>query len=525
MEQEFDLKSYLNILRRRIPHLIVPAVVVFALTCATAYLLPRLYHASAKILVESQQIPSDLARSTVTSPASERIAVIRQRLMTRSNLLQIVRDFNLFEEKQKRLSQTEIVKLMRKTAQIEQIDVGKRRRDRQAVAFTISFEYGDPQQAARVANQFVKLILEQNIRSRTNRASETHNFFEQQVEDLEKQLAVQEIAIVNFKSKNEASLPDSLAYRRALLTDLQSRIPEIDQKIQTLGAQKEFLTPSGDLELPVGVTGPIEQELAKLQLHLEQLQASYSDRHPAVKRVKSRIAALDKSLQSTRPMESSDAGTENPGEEPKDVPKVSREVAAKLAAIERQLTALMEQKSKEQERIAAIEETLTKTPQVEITLNALTREYQSFELRLSQARAKMAQAATGEQLEEDRQAERFEVIEQATAPTEPSKPDRPRIILAGLFVSVAAGIGMVLLFELLDKSIRNGRDLQKSLQIRPLSTIPFVVTSTDRHARKTKIRASLIALVVMACATGALVHVFYQPLDLVWIKLMQTSGF
>ena len=515
MEQEFDLKTYLDILRRRIPHLVIPFLAVFAAVGVAVYLLPPVYHASATILVESQQIPSDLARSTVTSAAAERIAVIRQRLMTRSNLLQIVRDFGLYSGSGEDLSPTEIVERMREAAAIEQIDIGNRRStSQQAVAFSVSFEYGTAQHAARVANQFVELILEQNIRARTTRASKTYKFFEQQVGDLEKDLTLKEASIVKFKSENEDALPDSLAYRRALLTDLRSRIPAIDQKIQALTEQRELLKAGEE----VVVADPIEKQISELELQLKQYQEIYSERHPSVKRVRNRIAALKKAL---------DAGTttdvakdDEPQDASAETPDVSREVATKLASIERQLGALDEQRRKEQERITIVEETLAKTPRVEIALNALTREYKALEARLAQARTKMAEAATGEQLEEDRQAERFEVIERASAPSRPAKPDRPKLVLAGFILSIAAGVGAVILFELLDRSVRTSADLQKRLQIRPLSTIPFVVTDADRRRRKKLIFATLTGGTVAACAAAVMMHVFYRPLDVIWYKVV-----
>lgn len=518
MDQELDLRKYLIVLRRRIPHFVVPFVMIFVAACTVVYLLPAIYHASAKILVETQQIPNDLARSTVTSAATERIAVIRQRLMTRSNLLQIVADFGLFKEKQNRLSPTEIVEKMRESAKIEQIDISRRRNSRQqAVAFTVSFEYSHARQAARVANKFVELILEQNIQSRTNRASKTHKFFERQVEALEKEVALKETSIVKFKGENEDSLPDSLAYRRALLTDIQSRLPAIDQKIQVLAEQKTLLKQGEE----VVVIDPIEKELSTLQAQIKQLRANYSDRHPAVKRALNRVAALEKALQEAAATKPANAAPETGDEDANEAASFSPEVTNKLALIDRQLTSLAEQRDKELERITALEQTLAKTPKIEILLNSLNREYKALELRLSQARAKMAEAATGEQLEEDRQGERFEVIEQATTPSKPSKPERPRLVLAGFFVSIAAGVGIVLLFEMLDKSIRTGADLHHRLQMRPLSTIPFVVTAADRSKRIRLIWGGLIGMATTACVSAGMIHVFYKPLDVVWIKILQ----
>ena len=65
-EQEgLGLTDYIAILRRRRWYLIVPAVVIFAVAVAVAMLMPATYRSEATILIEQQQIPQDLVRSTV----------------------------------------------------------------------------------------------------------------------------------------------------------------------------------------------------------------------------------------------------------------------------------------------------------------------------------------------------------------------------------------------------------------------------------------------------------------------------
>ena len=529
MEQEFDLRAYLNIAKRRFVHFALPASVVLVAAVAVVMLLPKSYVSKATILVESQQIPSDLARSTVTSAAEERIALIRQRLIARKNLLQIVSDFNLYPEEQEKLSPTEIVAMMREATTIEQINIGNRQRrnarqQRQIIAFTVSFEYGNAQTAARVANQFVNLILEQNIKSRTSRASETHKFFEQQVSDLELKLAKQEAEIIRFKSENEAALPESLAYRRTLLTELQSRIPEIDQRVLTLEADRKLLI-SGQTPADETTTqDPTAVELANLKSQLRQLQSTYSDQHPSVVKAKKRLAALEKEIEAAKVEQVSVETDQAPGGADPDTPKLAPDAVAKVAAIDQQLSALKEQRTKEMEKIAVLEEMLRKTPQVEVALNALNRNYEALATQLSQAKVKMAEAATGEQLEEDRQAERFEVVEQATAPSKPSKPNRGKFFLAGLMASLAAGAGIAMMFEVLDQSMYTARDFQNRLKMRPLATIPVVRTKADLRARKRKIWFFLFAQGAVAAVAVLLIHTMYQPVDLLWLKFIQKVG-
>jgi len=85
IEYELTLNDYLSILKRRWVQMLVVFLLVLLAAIATAVLLPPTYQSTGTILVESQQIPPDLVKATVTGFADERIAVIKQRVMTRDN--------------------------------------------------------------------------------------------------------------------------------------------------------------------------------------------------------------------------------------------------------------------------------------------------------------------------------------------------------------------------------------------------------------------------------------------------------
>src|SRR5262245_65523363 len=82
-----DIWRFVSILRRRFFYFLFPFVVVACVGFAVTMLLPAVYVAEGKLLVESQQIPTELVRPTITASAKERIQVIEQRIMTRENLL------------------------------------------------------------------------------------------------------------------------------------------------------------------------------------------------------------------------------------------------------------------------------------------------------------------------------------------------------------------------------------------------------------------------------------------------------
>lgn len=529
MEQDFNIDVYLNILKQRYVVLIASAVALFAVASIVVYLLPREYVAEAKILVESQQIPDELAKSTVTANASERLQIIKQRLMTRNNLLVIAQEFNLYANDARPPSPSEIVSAMRVAAKIRQIAVGSRRRNVQSIAFTVSFNYVKPVVAARVANKFVELILEQNIQTRKNRASETRLFFERQLRNHQRALVDLEARIVEFKNNNRNSLPGSLDRRSELFSNLQTTKFQIEQKLDVLVEEKLLWAARAENSLSGIAIGPNSNNtfatLETMRAKLIQLKGVYADRHPEVKRLKGQISALEKASQQLPPVEEQASDAQVVKLELEDNPALSPKIAAQLTAINRKVSSLENEEILLDKRIKEVSETINKTSRVEISLNVLLREHENLRRQSQRAEDKMNVAAIGETMEEGRQAERFEVIEQATTPEKPTKPNRPKLLVAGFFGSVIASIGLVTLLELVSDKVRGGSGMRGKLQIIPISTIPYVMTFAERRSRFRKFFVAFIVLIVSILLALTAIQIFYLPLDLVFEKVMRVLRF
>ena len=72
-QTSLDPLYYYELLKKRKFYGLIPFLCVFLIGWAAVMLLPPKYLSEGKILVESQQIPIDLVRPTVTATASERI--------------------------------------------------------------------------------------------------------------------------------------------------------------------------------------------------------------------------------------------------------------------------------------------------------------------------------------------------------------------------------------------------------------------------------------------------------------------
>src|SRR5713101_194130 len=247
---------YWQLIKRRALYFGIPFILVLPVGLAVAVLLPATYVSEGKILVQSQQIPTELVRPTVTSAAQERIQVIEQRTMTRENLLAIIDKFQLFPEKRTLMSASQLVELMRKNAKIEPLaqplafSQVRSRGDNPTIVFTVGFEYSDPQTASRVANELVTRILSEDLRDRTSRATDTTKFLAREVQKLQADNAAIDAKIAMAKlsqAKSGSNTPDQPA-----------------------------------------------TQLAQLKMELAQKSALYSDRHPVMQSLKRQIEALGK---------------------------------------------------------------------------------------------------------------------------------------------------------------------------------------------------------------------------------------
>ena len=232
-QDSLDPLYYYQILKKRKFYGLIPFVCVFAIGLAIAMLWPPTYLSEGKILVESQQIPVDLVRPTVTATASERIATIQQRVMTRDNLLKIVDKYQMFADQRDKLSRTDLLDLMRANTVIKPVGIDPQEGQQNlTVAVTVGFTDRRPDIATKVANELITLFLSEDARNRTNRATETTKFLAQEVDKLQAELASIDEKLIESRRQApmaEGTLPQltllkaELAQKSAVYSAIASR--------------------------------------------------------------------------------------------------------------------------------------------------------------------------------------------------------------------------------------------------------------------------------------------------------------
>lgn len=521
-----DLTYFLNAFRRRFLFFLVAFVAVLGGAIAVAMFWPRIYESKAIILVESQRIPVDLVRSTVTAVADERIQVIKQRVRARDNMLAVMRKYDLFPNRKNKLrwSQSELIELIKERTAIERISTspGRSRRQLPTIAFTVSFQYEHPNVAASVANEFVTFILSEDIRARTSRASETTTFLSKESVRLAKELTATEAQLSELKTKFKNALPEKLQFNLLALERAQKDLTDLDQLITQNEMNKQLL------ERQIGGVSDdkkLKDQLNQLKIVLAQKQANFSDAHPEIKRLRQMVSALQEEANGAQTTE---APKKKVAQSDKDQTTSETEQTPQLQMIGAALKSLRSRRAALAKNVADLKANIDSTSQVELTLTSLQRKYESLQNEYTSITAKESNAELGEKLEENKQAERFQVIEAAVPGSAPIKPNRLLILGMGLFAAFGAGLGGVILAETLDNTVRTNRALVEAFDFAPIATVPLI--RTQREARRTGAAIVLATVVAIVTAAASLVAIdqFYKPIPLlirdVMKMLMKLTG-
>lgn len=511
-----DLRFYAALFLRRLHWFVLAVLLCSAIGITLARVLPTVYSAEARLVVESEQIPDELAASTVRTQATEQLQIIQQRILTRDILVEMANRLGIYADRAREgkppFSAEEIVADLRQRIAIRTTASSaaqQRRGQVQATIVTVSFEAPTSALAATVTNEVVTLILQEDVSMRTGVARQTLEFFEQEVSRLDKELAQKAAIILEFKERNLSALPDSLDFRRSQQAAGQERLLQVERSEAELQDRRARLVrlheaaSTANETVPVQNRTPEQAQLQTLRDEMSQLLAVLSPENPKVKILAAQVAALEKVV--AEQVTGSAVGENGQPLSAFDV---------QLADLDGQLEFLAQQKAQIQAEIDALSASIAATPGNAISLETLERDYDSTRAQYQRAVENKAKAETGDTIEALSKGQRISVIEQAIAPREPTSPNRPLIAAGGVGGGLFLGLALVALIELLRPGIRRPVDLTNGLGITPFATLPYLRTKGEILRRTLTIWGGVALALATVAAALWLVHTRYMPLDL-----------
>lgn len=495
----FSFELLLNILRRRIWIAVVLFCAIFTTGVSLLLFLPNIYSAKAVILIEGQSIPSEFVRPTVTMGAERRLQSISQDLLSRSRLEKLTEEFGLYRDlKLKGTPGEGIAVAMRQ-------DIGIQRASRggamggsggDTMAFEVSYTSPDPEKAMQIANQLASDYIEENMKIRERLSLGTTNFLQQQLDDAKKRLEEREQQVLIYKRQHLGELPEQLDSNLRTLDILQKQMTTISESLARARERHNALAQMAEMEAALNsldTTIPGEKgnsNLASLQAQLAQLRVRFSDKHPDVMRIQKLISAMEEQEKKQEQSEPA-LDVSLPSASVGNVSTVQVEQTEASAESQRLAADL----SRVNQEIVLYKQRIENTAKREQELVSLKRDYDSTRELYNSLLKRYEEASMADNMEKEQRAERFRLIESAVYPKEPSAPQRPRFFFVVVALSLAAAVGGVFLWEILDTSFHRVDDLKKFVKIPVLVAIPQIVTNEDRRRRRLYNGFGVVALV------------------------------
>jgi len=494
--QAIKPKDIIEIILRRRWYIIIPFCLSIIVGIYLVLTLPKIYSAETVVLLQSQRVNTAFVQSLTNADTDAMVNTISQQILSQSNLQKIINEFKLFSGPnfEKMLLQDKIGSLRGRIA----IDVRRSASYREDIeSFSIGFKGRDPEAVMKVTNGLAKNFIRENLKIRENQTTSTSEFFDKELSAIRQQLKESEQALNDYKKKYMGGLPEQLQNNLRIIDRLQVQLAGKQNRVQVaknrlMAIENEI---SGRQNLPTaegaGETGA-GNNLNQLVAQLKRLQNRYTEQHPDIIILKKRIADLKN----------------------EDKPPIEN---IEYNSIKKELKLLESEISDLRRKISRYEVLLDDTPKREQELMSLKNNYESISGTYSSFLVKEREAKLSVKLEKKQKMDQFRILDPARLPERPSEPDMVRLFLTVIAASLVIGGGLTFVLEYFDTSIRKPDDIEISIGLPILSTIPFIGQPEDMRKKRFNQIMSCFSILV----SSILFILFYM---LVFIGEERTVG-
>lgn len=484
------------------------AWVVCILGWLVVAMIPNTYESKARIYVDLEDVLSDQMK--IAGDGKQEITRVRQTLASSVNLEKVIRSTKLGEEIEDRADMDAAIDELGK-------DVDITSEEDNLFELTASVgegKYSDAENAALsrdVVQKLIDIFREENIAGNRNEIADTMVFLDQQLEERKLELESAEQKRLAF----EAQYPELIGGSTALTTKIQQARAElrtIDGELA--GAQSALAAIEGQLAstpptISSGFT-PAAQEtgaraaLATAQAQLAQLRGrGLTDNHPDVVSSRRQVAILKRQAAGEKAPSATTTTQQNPAYSSLLAIKAQRQgdvqaMNANRAALQAEVAGLMASQATE--------------PEVAAEANRISRDYEVLKTKYDDLLNDREEIRLRGQVDTNRSAFKFNVIDPPVVPRKPAAPNRPLLLFGVLFIGLAAGAGAAFAMSQMRSTFSTTAKLERSMDLPVIGAISMTMKEAGRALQAKRLKQ-------WAGATAALVGVFVILLVIEFVQV------
>lgn len=531
-----DVEDYIDVVRRHKGWIIGPTFAALVLAVVVAFLWPDTYISEATIQVLPPQVPERYVPSNVNSEMTQRINVMAATIESRPNLTNLINTHNLYRSQLQRKPLEDVIEEMKRNIRISAVTTLQTQGQTRTPisAFKVAFEYSNRQAAQKVTYDLTRGFIDENIRTLASQSAATTDFLKDQWEGAKKRLDELENRMTEFRLKNAGRLPEQLQANLQTLRSFETQLAGVNDAISRIGQEKLLFENQiriyRDQLAVVGRGGntvtaraqderlaQAERDVLSMENGLSGLKQRYKETHPDVKQAEAQLQMLRKRRDDITRELAQKKPEPAPAAPTQEDLRGSRELEAALSRMQAQIQVKdleLTERTKEQkslnDAINAYNARIQSSPLMERDYAELSRDYDLAKARYEELNSKKSQSEIATALENRRYGERLEVLESASLPETPAKPNRLMIVGAGLGIGVMLGVFLTGAREMKDTSLKNLKDARAYTNLPVLGSVPLLENDlvVRRKRRLAWLAWSAVCIIGIIAMSGSIYYYY-----------------
>jgi len=187
-----------------------------------SYILPPKYTSQSTVLVESQKVPDEYVHPIITADFAQRVQGLSEEMLSPSRLRPVIHSLNLvkpeeegklIEDIQQNMQVEPVITTMSAAVALSPTDKAPSANNEPIPGFTVNYTDSDAVRAQKVCNALTSLIIDENLKSRTEVAQSTIDFLNRQVEEVRRALEQQGVKLAILKNRSPRGPQEEAEYK------------------------------------------------------------------------------------------------------------------------------------------------------------------------------------------------------------------------------------------------------------------------------------------------------------------------
>jgi len=483
------------------------------------YAVPDQFQAKAVVHIDTRSIMKPLLKGlAVESQTGDQIAVMSRILLSRENLLSVIRKTDMDLEADSPIKRERLIFNLRNSIILKN-GGGKRRGDPGSNIYEISYQSGSAQEVYAVVSQLLNTFIEKNIKAGRTDTQMAQEFLDQQIAKYEVRLASAEQRLADFKKSNMGYMPserggyytrlqrgmDSITELQAKLVLAQKRFSELRKQL----AGESALVDSGSFH-----TESVSIRLRQYREELAGLLTKFTDKHPDVQALRSKINNLEEDLSNPTRLQVQNMGS---GDNTVNFNPVYQEIKVELSKARIEIETLKTQLEQQKRIVEKLKKSVDAIPQVEAELAKLNRDYNVTMDRYQNLVTRREEARLTQEVGQSIGDITFQVLDAPVVPVSPVGPNRTILLVYVLLVVLGAGLGWSFLRYMLHPSFMSFRQVRDTLETPILGAVSLYISSEHKRRRRLQFASFLVGIFCLIGVFGA--FVWYQDEGSTYVRL------